>query len=123
MKEVPTVLNQTLNVPVAPRGAVLRGACTPWASLSALPENISALRVNSVRTQKSVVAAGAADVRRLARPVPVTMARLGGTALVGSAAGLPTTFENRKQTVHINKTRMNAGGYGAMGPHPEREPA
>jgi hypothetical protein len=119
MKEVPTVLNQTLNVPVAPRGAVLRGACTPWASLSALPENISALRVNSVRTQKSVVAAGAADARLLAqRPVPVTMARLGGLA-----AGLPTTFENRKQTVHINKTRVNAGGYGAMGPHPEREPA
>jgi hypothetical protein len=27
----------------------------------------------------------------------------------------------RKQNVH--KTRINAGGYGAMGPHPEREPA
>jgi hypothetical protein len=28
---------------------------------------------------------------------------------------------NRKQTVH--KTRVSAGGYGAMGPHPDREPA
>ena len=109
------MLNQTLNVPVAPWGAVLRGACTPWASLSALPENISAMRANSVRTQNPVLAAGAADARLLAqRPVPVTMARLGGVA-----AELPTTFGNRKQTVH--KTRINAGGYGAMGPHPERE--
>jgi hypothetical protein len=29
--------------------------------------------------------------------------------------------DNRKQYVH--KTRVNAGGDGAMGPHPEREPA
>jgi hypothetical protein len=34
-------------------------------------------------------------------------------------AGLPT--ENRKQYVH--KTRVNAGGDGASGPHPEWEPA
>ncbi len=32
---------------------------------------------------------------------------------------LPTVNDTRKQTVH--KTRINAGGYGAMGPHPERE--
>ena len=37
------------------------------------------------------------------------------------AALLPSVNETRKQTVH--KTRINAGGYGAMGPHPEREPA
>jgi hypothetical protein len=117
MKEVPTVLNQTLNVPVAPWGAVLKGACTPWASLSALPENTSVLRVKYVRTQNPVLAAGAADARLVAsRPVPATMTRLGGTA-----AELPTMFGNRNQTVH--KTRINAGGFGAMGPHPEREPA
>jgi hypothetical protein len=29
--------------------------------------------------------------------------------------------DNRKQNVH--KTRVNAGGDGAMGPHPRREPA
>jgi hypothetical protein len=29
---------------------------------------------------------------------------------------------NRKQT-NVHQTRTNAGGYGAMGPHPEREPA
>jgi hypothetical protein len=32
-----------------------------------------------------------------------------------------TVNGNRKQTVH--KTRISAGGYGAMGPHPDREPA
>jgi hypothetical protein len=26
----------------------------------------------------------------------------------------------RKQT-NVHKTRINAGGFGAMGPHPERE--
>jgi hypothetical protein len=35
------------------------------------------------------------------------------------AAGLPVDI--RKQYVH--KTRVNAGGDGASGPHPEREPA
>jgi hypothetical protein len=33
----------------------------------------------------------------------------------------PQLVNNRKQYVH--KTRVNAGGDGAMGPHPEREPA
>ena len=35
------------------------------------------------------------------------------------AADLP--IDTRKQNVH--KTRVNAGGDGASGPHPEREPA
>jgi hypothetical protein len=35
------------------------------------------------------------------------------------AAALP--IDVRKQYVH--KTRVNAGGDGASGPHPEREPA
>jgi hypothetical protein len=33
---------------------------------------------------------------------------------------LPTVNETRKQN-HVYKTRINAGGYGAMGPYPERE--
>jgi hypothetical protein len=104
------VLNHTLNVAAAPAGAVFTGACTPWTSLSAV-------RVNPVRMPNPVLAAGAVDARPVAfRPVPVPMSQLGGVA-----AELPATFENRNQTVH--KTRINAGGYGAMGPHPEREPA
>jgi hypothetical protein len=41
-------------------------------------------------------------------------------ALIGSGEQ-PAVNGTRKQNVH--KTRINAGGYGAMGPHPEREPA
>jgi hypothetical protein len=37
------------------------------------------------------------------------------------AALLPSVSETVKQTV--KKTRINAGGYGVLGPHPEREPA
>jgi hypothetical protein len=39
---------------------------------------------------------------------------------VAPAAGL-LTATNRKHNVY--KTRVNAGGDGASGPHPEREPA
>jgi hypothetical protein len=37
-----------------------------------------------------------------------------------SAELLPTANDTRKQT-NVQKTRINAGGYGAMGPQPERE--
>jgi hypothetical protein len=36
------------------------------------------------------------------------------------AAELQSATDTRKQYVH--KTRVNAGGDGASGPHPEREP-
>jgi hypothetical protein len=43
-----------------------------------------------------------------------------GLAAARSAELLPTTVTvNRKPNTHT--TRINAGGYGAMGPHPERE--
>jgi hypothetical protein len=111
VKEVPTVLNQTLNVAAAPVGAVFTGACTPWTSLSVA-------RVNPVRTQNPVQVGGATTTRSaLLWPLPAVAARLASM----TATELPTAFGNRKQTVH--KTRINAGGYGTMGPHPEREPA
>jgi hypothetical protein len=105
------VLNYTLlNDAAAPVGAVLAGACSPWASRSVA-------RVSHVRTQNPVLAAGTPDARPVVfRLVPAMTPEFGGLA-----AELPTMFDNRKQTVH--KTRINAGGYGAMGPHPEREPA
>jgi hypothetical protein len=37
-----------------------------------------------------------------------------------SAELLPTANDTRKHT-NVQKTRINAGGYGAMGPQPERE--
>jgi hypothetical protein len=90
------VENFSLSVAAAPMGAAFAGACTPWTSLSAVG-------TNHVRTQSAVrPAAGTPDVRRVAvRQIPA--------------------LTNRKQN-NVLKTRMNGGGYGAMGPHPEREP-
>ncbi len=98
----------THHVPVARAGAALPGVATPWASLSGSGA-CSALTMNF-------------------SPIPVTMS--GGFAmpwapavktlpLAVTAAGL--AIDIRKQYVH--KTRVNVGGDGASGPHPEREPA
>jgi hypothetical protein len=113
---VPTVeiyTNDVNDVAAARTGAALLGACSPWMSLSVAP----VAGADHVRTQTPVLAAGAPDALLGAfRPVPVMkppMARM--------AAQQPAVNGTRKQNVH--KTRINAGGYGAMGPHPEREPA
>jgi hypothetical protein len=99
------VMINRLNVSVAPAGAALPGVVTSWASLSgagvhsALPQNFSPV----VNRHVGVTPCGAAAT------MPLTV----------MAAGLPTDI--RKQYVH--KTRVNVGGDGASGPHPEREPA
>jgi len=100
----------TTDVTAARNGADFLGICSPWMSLSVIG-------ANHVRTQSPVLAAGSLDARLAAFwPVPA-MAR--AAALVNGE--LPPVNGTRKQNVH--KTRINAGGYGAMGPHPEREPA
>jgi len=103
---VPIVTISTFRVSVARAGAALPGVVTPWASLSgtgvhsALPQTFSPVTVNT----HFVMPCGSAAI---ARPLAAT------------AAGLP--IDIRKQYVH--KTRVNVGGDGASGPHPEREPA
>jgi hypothetical protein len=47
------------------------------------------------------------------------MAPLTQSALM-AAELLPSVNEARTQK-NVQKTRINAGGYGAMGPYPERE--
>jgi hypothetical protein len=37
------------------------------------------------------------------------------------APALTMPFGTRKQTTNVHQTRISAGGYGAMGPYPERE--
>ena len=39
-----------------------------------------------------------------------------------AASALPAVNRTRKHN-NVHKTRISAGGYGAMGSHPEREPA
>jgi len=101
------VLINTSNVAVA-RGAVLPGVRCPWT-------NPFGPGANYVLGQLHVPATGTPSTRFVApRRVP-TMAQ----PAVLMAADLP--IDIRKQNVH--KTRVNAGGDGASGPHPEREPA
>jgi hypothetical protein len=102
------VLSNTFTLAVARSGAVLPGVRSPWATKSCAG-------VNHALTQLPVPAVGMPNARFVAsRRVPA-MAQ--PTAVM--AAALPTDI--RKQYVH--KTRVNAGGDGASGPHPEREPA
>jgi hypothetical protein len=105
---VPIVTINTLSASVARCGAALPGVVTPWAKLSgtgvhsALPQTFSPVVVT-------------------AQPDFVTPPRTAVMAqsLAVMANGLP--IDIRKQYVH--KTRVNVGGDGASGPHPEREPA
>ena len=101
------------DVAAARLGAACLGvghARSPWAKLAAVG-------ANHARTQTAVLAAGNPGARRVASwPLP---AQTEQSALM-SAELLPTANDTRKQT-NVQKTRINAGGYGAMGPQPERE--
>jgi hypothetical protein len=111
------VLNNTIDVTAAPCGAAFPGARSPWTMLQAF--GLSAVGMNHVRTPYPVPVVLAADARLAAfGQIPaMTQKQLE----VAPAAGLLTATDNRKHNVY--KTRVNAGGDGASGPHPEREPA
>jgi hypothetical protein len=96
----------TTKVAVARVGAACLGVRSPWA-------NLAAAGAKHALAPNAVLAAGTTDVRVAFRPDQATKPQ---SALM-SAQLLPTV--NDTQIVH--KTRINAGGYGAMGPHPERE--
>ena len=101
------MLINTINVAVARSGAALPGVCSPWT-------NPSGAGVQYALGQPLPITASTPSTRFVApRRVPAMQP----VALM--AAALPTDV--RKQNVH--KTRVNAGGDGASGPHPEREPA
>jgi hypothetical protein len=103
--------NFTPIIAVAGTGAAFTGVCSPWTSLA-------------------VAGATHARMRHLVLPVGNPNARGGEfpaavaptTQFAMTAAPLSAVNETRKQKT-VQMTRINAGGYGAMGPHPEREPA
>jgi hypothetical protein len=111
------VLNYTIDVTAAPSGAEFPGARSPWTMIQA--PRPSGAGVDYVRTPSLVPFAAAADARLAAfRQVPaMTQKQL----VAAMATMLPTANDTRKHNVY--KTRVNAGGDGASGPHPEREPA
>jgi hypothetical protein len=110
------VLNNTIDVTAAPSGAEFPGASSPWTMQQTT--GLSAVGMNHVRTPYPVPVVLAADARlaALGQIPAMTQKQLE----VAPAAGL-LTATNRKHNVY--KTRVNAGGDGASGPHPEREPA
>jgi hypothetical protein len=78
----------------SPVGATLPVAGLAWTSLVGSG-------AQSARTHNPALAAKRPDARCAFRHVPASP----------------------KQMTNVNLTRIDAGGYGAMGPHPEREPA
>jgi hypothetical protein len=106
-----TVENNTIFVAVTRTGAACQGAGSSWTNLSAAGAQQHALGHNPV------LAVGTPDERRAAiRPIPAPMTQLA----VMATELLPTVNVTRKQT-NVHKTRISVGGYGAMGPQPERE--
>jgi hypothetical protein len=102
----------TYDVTAARSGAAISGARSPWMSSPA----VSAAGAHHVRTQHLVLAAGTQGTRSAASlPVPAM------TMAARLLAEQPAVNGTRKQNVY--KARIDAGGFGAMGPHPEREPA
>ncbi|MGH3296561.1 MAG: hypothetical protein ACRDP7_32690 [Trebonia sp.] len=97
----------TTNVAAARVGAACLGVRSPWT-------NLAVVGAKHALAPNAAPAAVSPDARRGAfRPNPATMTQ---SALM-TAELLPAV----NNTKHVHKTRINAGGYGAMGPHPERE--
>jgi hypothetical protein len=105
---VPIVTIKTLSESVARSGAALPHVAAPWA-------NLPGTRVNAALPQNSGPALARTPIVFVTPRRNAVMAQPFGV----KAAGLP--IDVRKQYVH--KTRVNVGGDGAAGPHPEREPA
>ena len=102
------MLSNTCNTAVARGGAALPSVRSPWA-------NLFGAGVNHAQAQFPGWAVVSPSTRFVApRRMPAMV-----QPLAVMAVALP--IDIRKQYVH--KTRVNAGGDGAMGPHPEREPA
>ena len=102
------MLSNTFNIAAARGGAALRGVRSPWA-------NLFGAGVNHAQAQFPGRAVVSPSTRFVAPRLMPAMVQ----PLAAMAVALP--IDIRKQYVH--KTRVNAGGDGATGPHPEREPA
>ena len=102
------MLSNTSSFAVARGGAALPSVRSPWA-------NPFGAGVNRAQAQFPGWAVVSPSTRCVApRRTPAMV-----QPLAVMAVALP--IDVRKQNVH--KTRVNAGGDGAAGPHPQREPA
>jgi hypothetical protein len=101
--------NSTIEIAAARLGAVRSAAQAPWTNLVA------------------PVAGTGVSHARIQQPAAAQMTQRPESALLAAAELLPMTASTSTGTVtfvrkpkNVHKTRINAGGYGAMGPHPER---
>ncbi|HLH84524.1 MAG TPA: hypothetical protein VKV38_14780 [Trebonia sp.] len=101
------MLIDTFRVAVAGSGAALPGVRSPWATLSGAGVNHALAQLPGSAVASRTRLGAPRRIPAMVQPLAVM------------AAGLPVGI--RKQNVH--KTRVNAGGDGALGPHPGREPA
>ena len=102
------MLINTFRVAVATSGTACPGVRSPWA-------NPSGAGVNHALPLIPGSAVVTPPTYFFASRQPLAMMQ----PLAVKAVALP--IDVRKQYVH--KTRVNVGGDGASGPHPEREPA
>jgi len=127
--------NFAINVVAATRlGAACMGARSPWTNVVAAGADYALAR------NLDLVVGVSSDVRREAmvhriamspqarsrraehaQLISVEQAPLPQSAAKRGAELLPTTVTVTRKPKNVHKTRINAGGYGAMGPHLERE--
>jgi hypothetical protein len=139
---VPSVDNFAINVAAAQLGAACPGVPSPWTTSVVMGANHAlgwnfalAISAEDMRSEaiahRGTVSPQIVSPRIVASPqswltgiAPTGLQQLEGTRAGGRAAKLLLTTALMTVTSkpnHINKTRTNAGGYGAMGPHLQRE--
>jgi hypothetical protein len=116
----------TIMTAAARLGSAFPGGCSPWTAVvaagadHALAWNL-ALSVGVSSNVRGGAMSHRTVVSPLAQPVSGEHAPLPQFAAKRGAKLLPTTVTVTRKPMNAHKTRINAGGYGAMGPHPERE--
>ena len=123
--------NFAIDVAAAPSlGAACSGVPSPWATSVATGANyalawnfVLAAGVEGTRSEAMAHRGSVSPKARLMGIAPVTPEQLAGKRAGGRAAELlpAVAILTSKPKQHVQKTRINAGGYGAMGPHLQRE--
>ena len=104
--------NNTTEVATTRIGAAFPAARSAWMSKAGVAAN-HAFEQNSALAQNPGLAANRPDPRCAA------LWQIPAPTMPFPALVMP--FGTRKQTTNVHQTRISAGGYGAMGPYPERE--
>ena len=118
--------NFAITTAAARLGAACPAACPPWTTVVATGADYAltwnlVLAVGVSSGVNGEAMSHRAAMSSLAQPLSVEHATLPQVAVKRGEELLPTTVTVNRKPMNAHKTRINAGGYGAMGPHPERE--